>query len=82
YDLTAAPDTEMQKLLTIRGIGTWTAKYIAMRTMGWTDAFLETDTGIKKALSPRTPKEMLQLAEAWQPWRSYASINLWNSLYH
>jgi len=23
---------------------------------------------------------MLALAEVWRPWRSYATINLWNSL--
>ena len=71
---------EIEKLMTIRGIGPWTAKYIAMRTMDWTDAFLETDAGIKKALSPLSPKEMLKLAEDWRPWRSYATMNLWNSL--
>ena len=32
----------MKKLMTIPGIGNWTAQYIAMRTMQWTDAFLET----------------------------------------
>lgn len=36
-----------------------------MRTMQWTDAFLETDTGIKKALGGRTSKEMYKMAEAW-----------------
>ncbi|MCL2115599.1 MAG: hypothetical protein FWH29_05190 [Methanobrevibacter sp.] len=48
--------------------------------MGWTDAFLVTDLGIKKALAPYSPKEILKLAETWQPWGSYATINLWNSL--
>ena len=41
-----------------------------MRTMQWTDAFLETDTGIKKALGGRTSKEMYKMAEAWRPWRN------------
>lgn len=74
------PQKEMEKLMQIKGIGKWTAQYIAMRAMGWPDAFLETDAGIKKALAPRTAKEMLQMAEAWRPWRSYATINLWNTL--
>ena len=69
----------MKKLMTIPGIGNWTVQYIAMRTMQWTDAFLETDTGIKKALGGRTSKEMYKMAEAWRPWRSYATISLWNS---
>ena len=79
-DLCAEPEAEMKKLMTIPGIGEWTAQYIAMRTMGWTDAFLETDVGVKKALEPYRAKELPQIAEAWRPWRSYATINLWNSL--
>lgn len=74
------PEKEIKKLLQLPGIGSWTANYIAMRAMGWTDSFLETDYGIKKALTPMTQKEMLLCAQAWSPWRSYATINLWNSL--
>ena len=66
------------KLLAIKGIGPWTADYIAMRVLGDTDAFLPTDYGVKTALAPRTQKEMAALAEAWRPWRSYAVMNLWN----
>ena len=80
FDASARPEEEMKKLLVIPGIGSWTAQYIAMRTMGWPDAFLETDAGVKKALAPLSAKEMLTVAEAWRPWRSYATVNLWNSL--
>jgi AraC family transcriptional regulator of adaptative response / DNA-3-methyladenine glycosylase II len=80
FGLCARPETEIKKLLAIPGIGNWTAQYIAMRTMEWPDAFLETDAGVKKALEPYTPKELLEMAKAWRPWRSYATINLWNSL--
>lgn len=76
----AQAEVEIEKLISITGIGNWTAQYIAMRTLGWTDAFLETDVGLKKALHPHTAKEMLALAEKWRPWRSYVTINLWNSL--
>ena len=76
-DQSADPAEEMKKLRAIRGIGSWTAQYIAMRTMGWPDAFLETDAGVKHALPDRTPKELLALAERWRPWRSYAVVNLW-----
>ena len=79
FSICANPELEMNKLLHIPGIGKWTAQYIAMRTMGWTDAFLETDVGVKKALSPRSEKEILLLSENWRPWRSYAVINLWYS---
>jgi AraC family transcriptional regulator of adaptative response / DNA-3-methyladenine glycosylase II len=79
-DLPAQPEEEMKKLMAIRGIGSWTAQYIAMRAMEWPDAFLETDAGVKKALQPYTSKELLKMAEAWRPWRSYATVNLWNTL--
>lgn len=74
----ADSETEMKKLRAIRGIGAWTAEYIAMRTMGWTDAFLETDAGIRRMLPGRSDQERKQLARAWEPWRSYAMMNLWN----
>lgn len=71
------PEQEIKKLQSIRGIGSWTAQYIAMRTLGWTDAFLETDAGVKHALPGYTSEELLALAERWRPWRSYAVMNLW-----
>lgn len=72
------PEQDIKKLRSIRGIGHWTANYIAMRALEWSDAFLETDYGIKKVFAPRKPKEILQLAEQWRPWRSYATICTWN----
>lgn len=80
FDHSVDPAGEAEKLLRIRGVGIWTAHYIAMRAMGWTDAFLHTDYGVKKALAPRSEKEILRMAEAWRPWRAYATVNLWNSL--
>lgn len=81
FGLCPSPEEEIKKLLEIRGVGSWTARYIAMRAMSWTDAFLETDAGIKKALAGYAPKELLKMSEAWKPWRSYATVNIWNSLY-
>lgn len=71
---------QMETLLAVRGIGPWSANYIAMRTLGYTDAFLETDAGIKHALPDLSPKERLAAAERWRPWRAYANVCLWNSL--
>lgn len=79
-DASVQPEEEMEKLLNIRGIGPWSAQYMAMRSMEWPDAFLGTDAGVRKALGGRTPKERLALAETWRPWRSYATVSLWNTL--
>ena len=74
------PETVVSSLQNIPGVGPWTAQYIALRALGWPDAFPHTDYGVKKALAGLTEREILQLAEAWKPWRAYATINLWNSL--
>ena len=80
FSSSADPQKEMKKLLDIKGVGPWTAQYIAMRTMAWTDAFPQADYGIKKALDGYTEKERAEIAERWRPWRSYATMSLWNSL--
>lgn len=82
--LPLSPDSDieeqMEALLATKGIGPWSANYIAMRVMAYPDAFLETDVGVKHALPDLTPAERLKAAEDWRPWRSYANISLWQSL--
>ena len=68
------------RLKALPGIGEWTSQYIAMRALGDPDAFPHTDLGIYKALNETNPKRVLQIAEAWRPWRSYATLHLWKSL--
>jgi AraC family transcriptional regulator, regulatory protein of adaptative response / DNA-3-methyladenine glycosylase II len=78
-DLRPGGDVETVKdaLLSIPGIGVWTAEYIAMRGLHWPDAFPATDLGIRKALAGSDPAAA---AEAWRPWRAYAALHLWDSL--
>ena len=68
-----------QQLLSIKGIGAWTASYIAMRSLRWPDAFLGDDYWIKKLLKVSTAKQAEAMAQAWKPWRSYAVIYLWRN---
>lgn len=74
----ANPEDVMEKLLKLPGLGPWTVQYVAMRALGWPDAFLPTDYGVKKALSNRSAKDIVKLSQTWSPWRSYATILLWN----
>jgi AraC family transcriptional regulator of adaptative response / DNA-3-methyladenine glycosylase II len=71
-------------LCQIKGIGPWTANYIAMRGLSLPDAFPAADLGIIKALNINenkpTIKQIAVMAQAWQPWRAYAAIYLWQSL--
>ena len=62
------------------GIGAWTAHYIAMRALGFTDAFPHRDLGLMKALVLRRSRDILAVAEPWRPWRSYAAFHLWANL--
>ena len=71
---------QMERLLAVKGVGPWSANYIVMRTMSCPDAFLETDAGVRHALPDLSPREALELAEQWRPWRSYAVMSLWSSL--
>jgi AraC family transcriptional regulator of adaptative response / DNA-3-methyladenine glycosylase II len=73
-------DETLELLRELPGIGEWTAQYIAMRALGWPDAFPHTDLGVRKALGVSTPGRVLAAAEAWRPWRAYATMHLWHSL--
>lgn len=68
----------VKRLQAIRGIGEWTAQYIAMRALAWPDAFPHTDLGVMKALREKNPKRVLAAGEAWRPWRAYAVMHLWS----
>jgi len=74
------PAGTVARLKELPGIGEWTAQYVAMRALSWPDAFPHTDLGVYKALGTRDPKRVLEIAEAWRPWRAYAVMHLWKSL--
>lgn len=68
-----------EQLLGLPGIGPWTASYVAMRALADADAFPEADLGLLKALGMTRPRELLERAEGWRPWRAYAALLLWSS---
>jgi AraC family transcriptional regulator of adaptative response / DNA-3-methyladenine glycosylase II len=80
----AAPDRLVERLRELPGIGAWTAHYIAMRALGWPDAFPPGDAAALKAMrqlfSTTSRRDAEARAEAWRPWRAYALLRLWNSL--
>jgi AraC family transcriptional regulator, regulatory protein of adaptative response / DNA-3-methyladenine glycosylase II len=81
-DIDAALDT----LRALPGVGEWTAQLVALRVLGWPDAFTASDLGVLKALkaassvSADKPAALLAAAQAWSPWRGYAVMALWQSL--
>ena len=72
-------DATLGALVALPGIGPWTSHYIAMRALGWPDAFLESDLVVRKALGGISPARALVRSEAWRPWRAYAVLHLWRN---
>ena len=71
-------------LLSIKGIGEWTAEYVAMRALKNPDAFPASDLGLLRAFDSADggrlrPTELHARAEAWRPWRAYAALLIWGS---
>jgi AraC family transcriptional regulator of adaptative response / DNA-3-methyladenine glycosylase II len=70
------------RLRAIRGVGEWTAQYIALRAIREMDAFPVTDIGLLRSLTlvdgkKTTAANLLSRAESWRPWRAYAAQHLW-----
>jgi len=78
------PATTFRRLIAIRGVGEWTAAYIALRALGHKDAFPAADAGIRRgARSLGLDVEagaLISRAESWRPWRAYAAHHLWSAV--
>ncbi len=75
-------ETAIARLRSIRGVGEWTAQYIALRQLREPDAFPAADIGLMRAMVDArgrrpTASELLARAEPWRPWRAYAAQHLW-----
>lgn len=75
-------DDVVTDLRALKGIGDWTAHYIAMRELREPDAFPPGDVGLLRALTGPdghrpTSTQILAQAERWRPWRAYAAQHLW-----
>jgi AraC family transcriptional regulator, regulatory protein of adaptative response / DNA-3-methyladenine glycosylase II len=74
------PEAAIEQLKGFACIGEWTAQYIAMRALGWPDAFPHGDLGVLRGLGETSHAKLLKIAEGWRPWRSYAVMHVWNGL--
>ena len=84
FDRDRELDAAVARLKAVRGIGEWTAQYIAMRALREPDAFPADDVGLLRAMADPggvrpTPAALAAHAEAWRPWRAYAAQHLWTS---
>lgn len=76
-DGSVGADDLMRELVSVPGVGPWTASYVALR-MGEPDAFPAGDLHIMRVLGVDRERDASQRSEAWRPWRAYAAMHLWN----
>ena len=84
FDAAQATDSFCESLTAIKGIGDWTAEYVAMRSLKNPDAFPTSDLGLLRAFDTACRermkrRELATRAESWRPWRAYAALLLWGS---
>lgn len=75
------------ELTAVKGIGVWTAQMFLISTLARPDVFAPDDVGLQRGMLklygwPELPpkKELVLIAEKWQPYRTVASLHLWHSL--
>ena len=77
-------ETVIDELTEIRGIGVWTAKMFLIFCLGREDVFPVEDLGIRKGMSALYGLDhrdaMVEKAEDWRPFRSYASRYVWRAV--
>lgn len=81
-------DNEIRSMLIqIHGVGPWTIEMFLMFSIGREDIFSTKDLGLQKGiqkiynLKERPSEEQMErLSKKWSPYRTYASIILWNSV--
>ncbi|MGY0195885.1 Ada metal-binding domain-containing protein [Leptothrix sp. BB-4] len=67
----------LASLQALPGIGAWTAQTIALQALGWPDAWPSGDRVLLQALGQTDVRAADAQAEAWRPWRGYATLHLW-----
>lgn len=77
-----------KRLISIRGVGNWTADYTILKCFNINDAFPIADVGIHNALKgilglAEKPalSEIEKLSLKWAGWEAYATFYLWRWLY-
>ena len=76
-----------EKLMTIKGVGNWTANYALMKTFRYPDAFPLEDAGVHNAIkqlkgmkAKPTLDQVKRIFKKYKGWEAYATLYLWKSL--
>ncbi len=77
----------IEEIVAVRGLGRWTAEMFLLFHLQRPDVLSGGDLGIRKAIQIEygleempSPKKVLEIGEPWRPYRSLASLYLWESL--
>jgi DNA-3-methyladenine glycosylase II len=87
-DLPRRDDEQViERLVTVRGIGRWTAEMFLIFTLGRLDVWPVDDYGVRTGFARAhglaelpTPKELAVLGEIYRPWRSVAAWYCWRAV--
>jgi AraC family transcriptional regulator, regulatory protein of adaptative response / DNA-3-methyladenine glycosylase II len=81
--LAAPADVLVRSLGSLPGASDWAAQYVAMHALAEPDAFPCGDRVVRRALAEaRTLVPIVAMerrAQSWRPWRSYATLHLWQA---
>ncbi|CAL1241613.1 methylated-DNA--[protein]-cysteine S-methyltransferase [Candidatus Methylocalor cossyra] len=85
--IVAMSDEEiLARLTTVRGVGRWTAEMLLIFHLGRADVLPADDLALRKGVARvyglpdiPTPRQLLSLGERWRPYRTVASLHLWNT---
>ena len=80
-------DEVIAEIVAVRGLGQWTAEMFMIFHLKRPDVLSGGDLGIRKAVQIEygleempAPQKVLEIGEPWRPYRSLASLYLWESL--
>ena len=80
-------ETARKTLLSLRGVGRWTAEYVSLRCLGDPAAFPAADVGLLNAVKQQlglddkpTAEDIIKYSNGWENWQAYATFYLWASL--
>jgi DNA-3-methyladenine glycosylase II len=84
---TLSDEAIIEQLVSVRGIGRWTAEMFLIFNLGRPDVLPVGDLGLQRAMSlsynrgrALNERRMQSIARAWAPWRSVATWYMWRSL--
>lgn len=78
-------DDIIKMLTSVKGIGPWTSEMFLIFVLGREDVFSYGDGGLQRAITTMynidyklTKKLLIEISNAWKPYRTYASLYLWD----